>query len=192
MEDHISKETINDSSNRNIYIVDHIIPLLVKDVVETQKCTKCGKIKSITEFYRLYTGRRTRSQCKQCHHEYTKDWKEKHRKRTCDIAKKWRDNHPEYRKTVRDQQFERSRKFKRELVIIAGGKCIHCGYSKCDGAMEFHHIDRNDKEEFSINSKEDREKLIELIKLGKVILLCANCHREEHWENKSSGRTRNE
>lgn len=165
---------------------------MVSNVVEIQKCTKCGKIKPITEFYRFYTGKRTRSQCKQCHYEYGKQWRKKNRKRSIDIVKNYRINHPEYRQKTREYQFERSRKLKRELVIIAGGKCTHCNYNKCDGALEFHHIDRNDKEKFSLNSKEDREKLIELIKFGKAILLCSNCHRGEHWKDKSSGRISND
>lgn len=161
-------------------------------MIETQKCTKCGQVKSITEFYKLYTGRRTRSQCKKCHYEYGKAWRKNHRKECNDSVRNYRKNHPEYRKSVREYQFERSRKFKRELVIIAGGKCVHCGYNKCDSALEFHHIDRKDKEKFNIFSKEDREKLIELIKEGKVIMLCSNCHREEHFKDGSSGRIRNE
>lgn len=59
-------------------------------------------------------------------------------------------------------------------------KCISCGYDKYTGALEFHHIDPNEKE-FNIQ-KAATKKLTDSIKkeLDKCIVLCANCHREIH------------
>jgi len=62
--------------------------------------------------------------------------------------------------------------------------CVICGYKKCAAALDFHHID-NDKL-FNV-SQMIREgcslnKIMEEIK--KCELLCANCHRELHWEQK--------
>lgn len=61
-----------------------------------------------------------------------------------------------------------------------GGKCTRCGYSRCIDALEFHHLDENEKEqEASYIIRRwawERAKL----ELEKCVLLCANCHREEH------------
>ncbi len=70
--------------------------------------------------------------------------------------------------------------FKALCIDYKGGKCILCGYCKCDSALEFHHIDPT-KKDFSISNSNKRE-LTEGIKqeLDKCVLLCANCHREVH------------
>ena len=66
-----------------------------------------------------------------------------------------------------------------ELVRkLHGGKCVRCGYDAYTGALEFHHIDPNQKD-FTISN--DRAKLEESIEESKkCVLLCANCHREIH------------
>lgn len=66
------------------------------------------------------------------------------------------------------------------LINRAGGKCVKCGYDKCQGALQFHHIDPTQKE-FSISRdfSNDIEKLCK--EADKCILLCSNCHAEEHW-----------
>lgn len=78
------------------------------------------------------------------------------------------------------QTIERQQKFKLECVTYKGGKCQSCSYSKSLSALEFHHINQNEKD-FDI-SKARLKKFNDLIKqeLDKCILLCANCHREEH------------
>lgn len=61
-----------------------------------------------------------------------------------------------------------------------GNKCQCCGYNNCNEALDFHHIDENNKD-FGIS---DRNIPLdwEIIKteLDKCILVCANCHREIH------------
>ena len=78
---------------------------------------------------------------------------------------------------------KRRDKVKQMAILYKGGKCIKCGYNNCIGALEFHHLDPNEKE-FGI-SKDGYTKSWENIKLeiDKCVLLCANCHREEHFEN---------
>lgn len=70
---------------------------------------------------------------------------------------------------------------KEKLVNAMGGKCAVCGYCKTHAALEFHHIDPNEKE-FSFGSARGSivnwKKLVEEVK--KCILLCSNCHREIH------------
>lgn len=74
------------------------------------------------------------------------------------------------------------RKRKKYCVEKLGNKCSKCGYNKCIEALDLHHIDS------SLKSKNFRSKrgwsfkrLDEELKNCK--LLCANCHREEHYYN---------
>jgi 5-methylcytosine-specific restriction endonuclease McrA len=59
--------------------------------------------------------------------------------------------------------------------------CQKCGYNKCSAALDFHHVDPNDKEfpiakMWSYGWGKDRVSR----ELEKCIVLCANCHRELH------------
>lgn len=67
---------------------------------------------------------------------------------------------------------------KLELIEYKGGKCQICGYNKCSGALEFHHLDPMQKD-FQISAC---SKSFETLKqeVDKCILVCANCHREIH------------
>jgi hypothetical protein len=80
-----------------------------------------------------------------------------------------------------DQTIERQRAFKRRCVVFRGGKCEICGYDKCDGALEFHHIDPLEKD-FQI-SKVRLKRFTESVEmeLNKCIMVCSNCHKEIHW-----------
>jgi len=74
----------------------------------------------------------------------------------------------------------RQRKYKQQALDYKGSKCQICGYNTYQGALEFHHIDPNQKDfemsKFSRNSLTNEAK----IELDKCVLLCANCHREVH------------
>lgn len=86
------------------------------------------------------------------------------------------------RQCVSKQTIERGRKLKADCVNYKGGKCQKCGYDKCQGALDFHHRDPKEKD-FSLCKKYGCRKISDRIKreLDKCDLLCANCHREEHW-----------
>ena len=75
---------------------------------------------------------------------------------------------------------KRRYKIKEILVEYKGGKCEICGYNKCISALEFHHLDPNEKD-FGIGQK-GYTRSIEKNKeeANKCILVCANCHREIH------------
>ena len=55
-----------------------------------------------------------------------------------------------------------------------------CGYNRCPGALEFHHMDPT-KKDFSI-SVDGMTRAWSKVKdeLEKCVLVCANCHREIH------------
>jgi len=64
-------------------------------------------------------------------------------------------------------------------VTILGGECLHCGYKKCIGALEFHHLEPKYKDPDFTGLRCWSKKRIEK-ELKKCILLCGNCHSEEH------------
>ena len=70
---------------------------------------------------------------------------------------------------------------KLKLVTCMGNKCQICNYNKSTNALEFHHLDPNEKD-FSLGSIRANPKNWKNIveELAKCILLCANCHREVH------------
>ena len=79
----------------------------------------------------------------------------------------------------------RIQRLKEMAVEYLGGKCIKCGYNKCIWALDFHHRDPNEKE-FAIGKYFSRSWNNLKRELNKCDLLCANCHRETHFneENK--------
>jgi transposase len=70
--------------------------------------------------------------------------------------------------------------FKIKAIKYKGNHCQKCGYDKNIAALEFHHLNPQEKE---INPAKLYHKPWEYAKqeLDKCTLLCANCHREEHY-----------
>lgn len=70
---------------------------------------------------------------------------------------------------------------KNAIVEGFGGKCCICGYSKCEDALDLHHLDPS-KKNFTLGGIRAHPKNWKIIlkELENCILLCANCHREFH------------
>lgn len=70
------------------------------------------------------------------------------------------------------------RKIKARLVEEAGGRCCICGYDRCLGALEFHHLDPAEKlhevSQYGVTISLDSARL----EAAKCVLLCSNCHAE--------------
>jgi hypothetical protein len=75
-----------------------------------------------------------------------------------------------------DRVARRRRRVKEILVADAGGRCRLCGYDKYLGALEFHHLDPNEKRleigYVALALETMREEA------RKCLLLCSNCHAE--------------
>lgn len=70
---------------------------------------------------------------------------------------------------------------KRKMILSMGGKCQDCGYSRCNDALEFHHIDPATKEIGFGKVRSNPKNITKLLnELKKCILLCSICHREVH------------
>lgn len=76
-------------------------------------------------------------------------------------------------------KINRRRQKKLRAIELKGGKCEVCGYNKCPRALVFHHKDPSQKE-FEICSDFDRRWDAIVNELQKCVMLCANCHAEEH------------
>jgi hypothetical protein len=71
---------------------------------------------------------------------------------------------------------------KKKAVELMGGKCSKCGYCRNYAALEFHHLDPSQKDfDFNVGRRRSWDKLI--VELKKCVLLCSNCHKEEHHPN---------
>lgn len=74
---------------------------------------------------------------------------------------------------------KRRRKLKQMAIEYKGGECEHCGYNKCPEVFDFHHRDPS-KKDFGIGGIGSIAWGRLKLELDKCVLLCANCHREEH------------
>jgi predicted HNH restriction endonuclease len=75
---------------------------------------------------------------------------------------------------------KRRRKLKSMAIKHKGGKCMFCGYNKFQGALEFHHLDPNEKD-FGLGTR-GLTRSWKRVKqeADKCILVCSNCHKEIH------------
>jgi transposase-like protein len=72
----------------------------------------------------------------------------------------------------------RRRRIKAQLVAEAGGACALCGYDRCAGVLQFHHIDPTSKR-FAVSGQAAATSLHRAREEArKCVLLCANCHAE--------------
>lgn len=70
---------------------------------------------------------------------------------------------------------------KERLVKAFGSSCGICGYNKCVKALDFHHLDP-DQKDFSFGKVRANIKSWDkiVVEARKCVMLCANCHREVH------------
>lgn len=127
----------------------------------TKICSRCQVDKELIAFAIRKDGRYGRtSECKECHQKNSKaKYNEQERIR------------------VRADT-ERRRKIAREYVaeLKAKSKC-KCGYK--GAALQFHHLGNKDTEvSRAVGDGWSLERLIKEIE--KCVIMCANCHIEEH------------
>lgn len=87
---------------------------------------------------------------------------------------------PYCKKCYVDNSIKRRRELKKNAMEYKGGCCEYCGYKSIPEVYDFHHLDPKEKD-FGISKKgycHSWEKV--KIELDKCVMLCSNCHREEH------------
>lgn len=92
-------------------------------------------------------------------------------------------------KTVCNSCTVNNRRFikKQRWVEYKGGKCERCGYSRSTRALSFHHTDPATKS-FGLGGAHARSWASVKAELDKCLMLCANCHMEEHEALLTGGR----
>ncbi len=88
-------------------------------------------------------------------------------------------------------QQARGRERKLKLIAMLGGQCTRCGYNRNFGALEFHHIDPSRKQ-FQLDMRSLANLRWDVIaeEVRKCLLLCANCHAEQHNPDSTLAATR--
>lgn len=72
---------------------------------------------------------------------------------------------------------------KNNLIKVFNSKCCICGFDKWQSALEFHHVNPEEKE-FGLTTNTTTKALTkQLSEARKCILVCANCHRGIHSNN---------
>jgi hypothetical protein len=70
---------------------------------------------------------------------------------------------------------------KRRIIESMGGKCVCCGYNKCDESLALHHLDPSEKElSFGAMRANPKNWKAIVVELRKCVLVCNNCHGEIH------------
>jgi hypothetical protein len=94
------------------------------------------------------------------------------------------------KKCMIEYDYNKRHRIKKLLVDYKGGKCEICGYDKCLNALDFHHLNKEDKQ-FTLNNANYNKSLDVLKKeADKCILVCSNCHREIHYKDNEDRRER--
>lgn len=74
--------------------------------------------------------------------------------------------------------YRRNRKL--NLMKASGNRCCICGYNRTVSALEFHHINPEEKE-YGIAAQGTCHNIQrDIAEIRKCVLVCANCHREIH------------
>lgn len=133
---------------------------------EMKRCPQCEEWKPATaEFFhrRGMSSDGLKARCKECSYAYKTAHRDAFLERNRVAAK------------------ARAIKKKKRLVEYLGGECAICGYNKCLAAFDFHHINAEEKS-FGVGPLLPGKKFEALLKeVKKCMLLCANCHRELHY-----------
>lgn len=117
----------------------------------------------------------------------TKEWKEENIDKIREYRNEWYERNKETeREKAKVRQAERRREFKNWFREYKSNlKCSKCGFSH-PAALDFHHKDST-KKEFTLGStglSVSTEKFLKEIE--KCEILCANCHRIHHYEERNN------
>ncbi len=107
--------------------------------------------------------------------------KEKAKKKNAEYQKKWFQNNKKVHYGRVRKRIERNSKWIQNYKKTQ--KCGRCGEDH-PSTLDFHH--RNNKEkEFPISKCRDYGLKRIKAEIAKCDVLCANCHRKLHWDNKT-------
>jgi hypothetical protein len=140
---------------------------------------------------------------------YTKEWKKANPEKVKATKKKSYERNKEKWKAASLKQYhlnklnpewvekekERKKKYRYNRSITRrqwiqdvrqGLFCLHCGMNKAE-CLDFHHRDPNEKERTVAYAFRKWGKVRTLREISKCDVLCSNCHRTYHWEERNAG-----
>lgn len=85
----------------------------------------------------------------------------------------------------KDRYLTKSKQYKKSVSNFVENKkvekgCVVCGYNKCTQSLDFHHLNKNDKD-FEVSRLVNRCNWDKLLKeIDKCVVVCRNCHGEIH------------
>ncbi len=82
-------------------------------------------------------------------------------------------------KECRTERISRHRRRVKEILVSkAGGRCCVCGYDRYLGALQFHHLDPDEKRLGLAYGGLSLALDVLRVEARKCVLVCANCHAE--------------
>jgi hypothetical protein len=133
----------------------------------TKICVSCSQEKSINDF--AFSKGKPREKCKECLKKYMSEHYKSHKKSYIDNIKQ-----------RKNDLYKWIKEYKSKL------KCEQCGENH-PAVLDFHHVDPKQKD-FSIGNALHTlmgKKRI-LREINKCSVLCSNCHRKLHWNEKNN------
>jgi hypothetical protein len=172
-----------------------------------KKCSRCNNLFLLEDFeIHDYKKGTLKAQCKECFkilrkERYQKDINNRRIKnkasynrhkeaRIAEVKKYYQanKNNPEFKlkcyKRTRRKQIENAKEFYEYKKTL---KCSNCPENH-PACLDFHHLDPNEKEFLITKLIQSKKKLKEELK--KCIVLCANCHRKFHFEQRGNKNVR--
>lgn len=84
------------------------------------------------------------------------------------------------KQNFRDSRNKNRKKSVRDIKTAAGGKCVICGYDRCNRNLTFHHKDPTKKVGGIGELAYTAGKAQAIEEAKKCILVCCRCHGEIH------------
>ena len=133
----------------------------------TKICSKCQRELPIENFHlcnQKKDGRTTH--CKECYNKYWKEYYNKNKARYVIKEKTYRENFVDW--------------FNQYKITL---KCQVCGENHI-ACLHFHHLNPKEKDCAIAKLVHSKSKIRLLKELKKCVVLCANCHAKEHYNQK--------
>jgi hypothetical protein len=131
--------------------------------MEIKHCNKCGKDKPISEFGKNKSKKDgLQTMCKECVRAYGKLHYATHKEDYINRNRSYREHNREWLNSIKSQL-----------------KCSICGEDRI-WCLDFHHTNPSEKEGSVSHMIQAPNKLKS--ELEKCIVLCANCHRDVHYQ----------
>lgn len=154
----------------------------LNDKIDVKTCSKCGKEKPTSEFYK-YGGQRLdlHSECKTCFNSRNRGRKEYHRSYNHLHREEKREHYLKHKEHLIELAHVSHLKIKWKYIQLLGGKCQECSMIATKDNIcifDFHHMELIKKQRNERRGTENPYN--KNFDTSKVILLCANCHRLKH------------